>query len=108
MRERRQQQWRTKSTAVLATCSKYCGCGEQQTNAQETKDLARFIGLILLWVGLLWGLPRWNARKQFLKQPGAQGPRSVLFDGSGVHWRWNGGSSDIEWKNYVRSLEGKK
>jgi hypothetical protein len=64
--------------------------------------------MILMWVGLLWGLPRWNASRQFLKQPGAQGERSVLLDGSGVHWHWNGGSSDIAWKNYVRWLEGKK
>jgi hypothetical protein len=43
-----------------------------------------------------------------VKQPGAQGQRNVLLDGSGVHWRWDGGCADIEWKNYVRSLEGKK
>jgi len=67
-----------------------------------------FFGLILLWVGILRGVPRWNARKQFLKQPGAQGQRTVLIDDSGIHWRWNGGSSDIAWKNYVRSLEAKK
>ena len=77
-------------------------------NAQDTKNLMPFFGLILMWVGVLWGLPRWSARRQFLKQPGAQGQRSVLMDDSGIHWRWNGGSSDIAWKNYVRSLEGKK
>lgn len=77
-------------------------------NSQDTKNLMPFFGLILLWVGVLWGLPKWNARKQFLKQPGAQGRRSVLIDDAGIHWRWNGGSSDIAWKNYVRSLEGKK
>jgi hypothetical protein len=49
----------------------------------------------------------WSARRQFLKQPGARGARTVLFDDIGAHWRWNGGSSDIEWKNYVRSVEGK-
>jgi hypothetical protein len=77
-------------------------------NSQDTKNLMPFFGLILLWVGVLWGLPKWNARKQFLKQPGAQGRRSALIDDAGIHWRWNGGSSDIAWKNYVRSLEGKK
>jgi len=76
-------------------------------NAQDAKNLAPFFGLICLWMGILWVTPRWNARKQFLKQPGAQGPRSVLLDASGVHWRWNGGSSDIAWKNYVQALEGK-
>jgi hypothetical protein len=29
------------------------------------------------------------------------------LDASGAHWRWNGGSSDVEWKNYIRSVEGK-
>jgi hypothetical protein len=76
-------------------------------NAQDAKNLAPFFGLICLWIGVLWVLPRWNARRQFLKQPGAQGPRSVLLDATGVHWRWNGGSGDIVWKNYVRALEGK-
>jgi len=77
-------------------------------NAEGTKSLIPFFGLILMWVALLWGLPWWSARKQFLKQPGAQGQRTVSIDDSGIHWRWNGGSSDIAWKNYVRSLEGKK
>jgi len=76
--------------------------------AQETKNLIRFFGLVLMWVALLWGLPRWSARRQFLKQPGAQGQRAVLMDELGVHWRWNGGSSDIAWKNYVRALEARK
>jgi hypothetical protein len=76
-------------------------------NAQDAKNLIPFFAIILMWVGLLWGLPRWNARRQFLKQPGAQGQRNVLLDGTGVHWRSDLGSSDVAWKNYVRSLEGK-
>jgi hypothetical protein len=76
-------------------------------NAQDAKNLMPFFVLTFLWIGVLRVLPRWNARKQFLKQPGAQGPRTALIDASGIHWRWNGGSSDIAWKNYVRALEGK-
>jgi uncharacterized BrkB/YihY/UPF0761 family membrane protein len=49
-------------------------------NSQDTKNLIPFFGLILLWVGVLWGLPRLNARRQFLKQPAAQGQRTVLVD----------------------------
>jgi hypothetical protein len=63
--------------------------------------------LSIVWAAIVWGHPRWNARRQFLKQPGVHGPRKVSLDATGVHWRWNGGSSDIDWKNYVRSLEGK-
>ncbi len=30
-----------------------------------------------------------------------------MFDAEGTHWRWDGGSADIEWKNYIRWVEGK-
>jgi hypothetical protein len=73
----------------------------------NTRTLLPSFAVIALWLLLLTGLPLWlSARRQFLKQPGARGPRTVMFDGTGAHWRWNGGSSDIEWKNYVRSVEG--
>jgi hypothetical protein len=76
-------------------------------NAQATRNLIPLFLLIFLWIGLLWILPKWQARRQFLKQPGARGGRTVLIDAEGVHWRWNGGSSDVAWKNYIRGLEGK-
>ena len=76
-------------------------------NGQDAKTLMPYFVLAFLWIGITRVLPRWNARKQFSKQPGAQGPRTVLMDATGVHWRWNGGSSDVAWKNYVRALEGK-
>lgn len=60
-----------------------------------------------MWFLVLWWLPRWSMSRQFFKQPGAHGPRTLLLDELGAHWRWNGGSSDIEWKNYIRSVEGK-
>ena len=59
-----------------------------------------------MWIVLLWVLPRWNMRRQFRKQPGAHGARTLLLDSAGTHWHWNGGSSDIEWKNYIRWVEG--
>ena len=31
----------------------------------------------------------------------------MLLDSGGVHWRWNGGSADIEWKNFIRLQETK-
>jgi len=30
------------------------------------------------------------------------------MDATGVHWRWNGGASDVEWKNYIRYVESKR
>ena len=74
----------------------------------NTKTLLPFFLIVAMWLVILAGGPLWwSARRQFLKQPGARGPRTVLFDDIGAHWRWNGGSSDVEWKNYVRSVEGK-
>jgi hypothetical protein len=76
-------------------------------SVQAAKALLPFLGLVVAWIAILWILPRWAMRRQFLRQPGAHGQRTVLLDASGVHWRWNGGSSDIEWRNYIRSVEGK-
>ena len=76
-------------------------------SVQAAKALLPFLGLVVAWIAILWILPRWTMRRQFLRQPGAHGQRTVLLDASGVHWRWNGGSSDIEWRNYIRSVEDK-
>ncbi len=74
-------------------------------NIRTLLPLFVFVAILLVVIG---GLPlSLTARKQFLKQPGAHGPRTVVFDAAGTHWRWNGGSADVEWKNYIRWLEGK-
>jgi hypothetical protein len=71
------------------------------------KPLIPFFVLAVLWLGIVGGLlTRWSARRQFLKQPGAHGQRTLSLDTTGAHWRWNGGSGDVEWKNYVRLVEG--
>jgi hypothetical protein len=63
--------------------------------------------LFLFGIGFLLFGPRLMAKNQFAKQPSAHGPRAVLMDSGGVHWRWAGGSSDIEWKNFIQILESK-
>jgi hypothetical protein len=68
---------------------------------------AVLFGLACFWALLLWGLPRRMAHSQFSKQPGAHGPRTLLLDNQGAHWRWNGGSADVQWQNFIRILEGK-
>ena len=55
----------------------------------------------------IWLWPWWFIRRQFLKQPGAHGPRTVTLDEGGVRWKWTGGASEIDWKNYIRYVEGK-
>jgi len=76
-------------------------------SVQAAKALLPFLGLLAVWIAILWILPRWAMRRQFLQQPGAHGPRTLTLDAAGAHWRWNGGAGDIEWKNYIRSVEGK-
>jgi hypothetical protein len=60
------------------------------------------------WAVLMCGLPWWSARRQYRKQPSSQGSRTLAMDATGVHWRWNGGASDVEWKNYIRYVESKR
>lgn len=75
---------------------------------EQAKVLLPFLAIVVLWIGVLWFLPAWSMRRQFLRQPGAHGPRTLTVDEAGVHWKWNGGSSDVEWKNYIRFVDGKK
>jgi uncharacterized integral membrane protein len=69
--------------------------------------LMPFFIVAFLWLVVIQGIiPRWMMRRQFTKQPGAHGPRTLTLDETGTHWRWNGGSSDVEWRNYIRWVEG--
>ena len=74
---------------------------------QSVSSLAMMCGVAALWSFVMWGAPRLTARNQFSKQPGAHGPRTAMLDAVGVHWRWSGGSADIEWKNFIRFYEAK-
>jgi hypothetical protein len=64
-----------------------------------------FFLVVGFWIVILWALPRWSARKQFSGQPSVQGPRVLSIEKTGMHWIWNGGSADAEWRNFVRSVE---
>jgi hypothetical protein len=75
-------------------------------NAQAVRGILPGLALALMWITIVWALPRWTMRRQFRKQPGAHGARNLLLDTAGAHWRWNGGTSDVEWRNYIRWLEG--
>src|SRR5262252_3160670 len=61
-----------------------------------------FFVVVAVWSVILCSLPRWTARKQFMGQPSAKGSRILTMDETGIQWSWNGGSADVEWKNYVR------
>jgi hypothetical protein len=61
--------------------------------------------LLLFWILYLQISVRWFAKTQFTKQPAVQGPRTMTLDDRGVHWRWDGGSTDIDWRNLIRYVE---
>ena len=65
------------------------------------------LGLAITWFVVIRWLQHSGMKRQFRKQPGAQGPRTVTFDAEGVHCRWDGGSADETWKNYIWWAEGK-
>ena|SRR5215813_11545568 len=78
--------------------------------AANNSDMSGYVPLAILavaWFVVIRWLQLSNMREQFRKQPGAHGLRTVVFDGDGAHWRWNGGSNEIAWKNYTRWLDGK-
>ncbi len=77
------------------------------TNPRALSNFIPLFALAVLWVVLLWAIPWWAARRQFTRQPAVQGPRTMVLDARGAHWRWDGGAADIEWKNFVRCTEGK-
>ena len=64
------------------------------------------LALAIIWFVIIRWLQRSSVKRQFRNQPGAHGQRSLLVDDSGAHWRWDGGSADVEWKNYIRYVEG--
>ena len=79
--------------------------------ASNTSDVSSYVVLAILAVGwfvvIRW-LQLFNMKKQFRSQPGAHGPRTVAFDGGGAHWRWDGGSNEMAWKNYIQWVESEK
>jgi hypothetical protein len=77
----------------------------ETSDPQVVSNLAPLIVLAVFWVVLLWASPRLGARMQFRKQPAAHAPKTISLDSSGVHWRWEGGSSDIDWKSFLKWQE---
>lgn len=71
-------------------------------------ELGRGLALALCWIIILWAHPWWKAKRDFSRQPSAKGPRTDRFDADGVHTQWRGGCADLEWRTFVRVLEGKK
>jgi hypothetical protein len=72
------------------------------------RHLTPLVVLFVAWfVFFLRVAPWWKARNQFRKQPSAHGQITMVLDEAGVHLRWDGSTSDLAWKNYIRWVEGK-
>jgi hypothetical protein len=76
-------------------------------NAQYLSTYGPILFIAGLWVLMLWGGPWWAARMQFRKQPSVQGPITATLSEKGVSWKWDGGSSEVEWKTFHRWQECK-
>jgi hypothetical protein len=74
-------------------------------NSQAWADFGQWFVLGSIWTGVVWILPWWSARNQFMKQPRAKGVRIMLLDDAGIRSQWNGGSADTGWSNYIRWIE---
>jgi hypothetical protein len=75
--------------------------------ADDPQSIVPPLAIFAIWGTVLWGLPRWAARKQFTGQRATQGPITLTLDETGVHMRWNSGNSDVQWRNFVRCVEGR-
>jgi YcxB-like protein len=79
----------------------------EDSRDQVASNLFPLLVLLAFWIVLLWVGPWLGARTQFRKQPSVQGSKTLSVDGSGVHWKWDGGSADIDWKNFLKWQESK-
>lgn len=61
--------------------------------------------LAALWLLMWWGGPRLGARVQFSKQPSVQGVKTTTLDEKGISWTWDGGSAQVDWRNFYRWQE---
>jgi len=77
--------------------------------AHNTRVLLPFFVLAILWLVVIDGvLPRRLLRGQYTKQPGARTAKKAH-----VGCLWNPlamerGSRHVQWKNYIRTVEGEK
>ena len=78
-----------------------------QPALRTTTNAVTTVALIAFLVLCTWIAPWRAARNQFRRQPSAHGPRTLTLDSKGMHWRWDGGAADVEWKNVTRYLEAK-
>jgi hypothetical protein len=99
--------WCLRLLAAIVFCSVavYIFYITKRSTINTLSGAVPLLAMTLAWFWIFLAGPRRAARRQFRKQPAAQGSWTLLIDDSGVHARWEGGSSEVEWKNYIRWRE---
>jgi hypothetical protein len=98
--------WSMRVSVTLVLVLAGAGLILAATNRRSLSDFIPLFVLAILWAVVLWACPWWAAR-QFTKRPAVQGPRTVVLDAQGVHSKWNGGTADLEWRNFIRCAESR-
>ncbi len=70
-------------------------------------DVVVQLAFIVMWVGILWGLPRYEAGKQFRQQPAVQGERQLNIGPEGLVTVTPVSRSETSWKTFIRWGESK-
>lgn len=71
-------------------------------------SISRLLPLGILWAAVLWALPWVNARRQFSRTPSFSARKIMSCNQNGIHWDWDGGSVNFEWKSFARLRETKR
>ena len=76
-------------------------------SARFSTDL-RLLEFGSLWAAILWALPWVSARQQFFRTPSFSAPKAMSCNPDGILWDWDGGSTEVEWKSFIRLHETKR
>jgi hypothetical protein len=74
---------------------------------QVLQQLLPFMGIILVWMGLLWWMPKWSAAKQFKGSPASQGEVTLTASTVGICIKSQQSETNSKWESYVRWVENK-
>ncbi len=75
---------------------------------QTFQQLVPFVAIVLFWMVVLWGMPKWSAIKQFNGSPASQGEVTLTASAAGIRIKSSQSESNSNWSAYVRWLENKR
>ena len=72
------------------------------------ENLASLVGLMVMWILILWVSPYFSARSQFRGSRTAQGPKTLEASATELTFRSEHGSSHLQWSCFVAWVEEKQ